>query len=91
MSAFVDLLSQYIDNLQIEGDFATGQIDTDEKYNEFRQALKNFGYSFTIRSSRKETYSGEGKYVSHLCFDIFILVNNEKFNIFHRKKFQEQD
>lgn len=61
MSKFVDLLTQYIDNLQVEGNYATGQIDTDEKYAEFRAALKNFGYCFTIRSSRKETYSGEGK------------------------------
>lgn len=62
MSKFVDLLTQYIDNLQVEGNYATGQIDTDEKYNDFRTALKNFGYCFTIRSSRKENHSGEGKY-----------------------------
>ncbi|EEB19477.1 hypothetical protein Phum_PHUM576990 [Pediculus humanus corporis] len=61
MSKFVDLLTQYIDNLQVEGNFATGQIDSDDKYTEFRAALKNFGYSFTIRSSRKESYSGKGK------------------------------
>lgn len=66
MSTFADLLSTYIDNLQVEGDFATGQIDTDEKYAEFRSALKNYGYSFTIRSSRKETYSGEGRTSSEL-------------------------
>ncbi|KAK6634900.1 hypothetical protein RUM43_008251 [Polyplax serrata] len=60
MSKFVDLLTQYIDNLQVEGNYATGQIDTDEKYADFRTALRNFGYSFTIRSSRKETCSGDG-------------------------------
>lgn len=63
MSAFTDLLTRYIDNLQIEGDFATGKIDTDEKFSEFRTALNNYGFCFTIRSSRKENHATDGNYI----------------------------
>lgn len=58
--AFSELLTQHIDNLQIEGNLAGGKIDTTERFEEFRSALRRFGFTFTTRSSRKENYSFEG-------------------------------
>lgn len=60
MAAFADLLSKHIDNLQVEGDLAIGKIDTNEKFEDFRQALRKYGFNFTTRSSRKENYTFEG-------------------------------
>jgi len=65
---FTSFLQEHIQNLQVEGDLAMGKIDGTEKFEEFRLALRKYGFIFTTRSSRKENFKLEGLYYS---FDSF--------------------